>query len=242
MVKWMYGVTTCPMRKGNLLPSSLRSLALAGFDRPWLFVDGDDDVISWKKEIPNLAGYTFRNPKVRTFANWTLSMAEMYLREPTADYYALFQDDLLAYRNLRTYIERNPGPRDGYWNLYEFPSNQKMCCPKDERGKYRDGWYKSNQFGRGALGLIFPRDSLLTLLTQKHMVERPLDPHWGWKKVDGGIVTAMNKAGLAEYVHHPSLLFHTGLTSSMSNAPHKPTESWRGEKYDVMEILEKVAT
>jgi hypothetical protein len=58
-----------------------------------------------------------------------------------------------------------------------------------------------------------------------------------WKKIDGAVVTAMNKAGWREMVHNPSLLQHTGRISSMGNMPHKEAESWRGEEWDARELL-----
>ncbi len=41
--RWMYGVTTTPTREEDLFPRTLASLKNAGFDNPWLFIDGCDD-------------------------------------------------------------------------------------------------------------------------------------------------------------------------------------------------------
>ncbi len=93
-VSWAYGVTTVPSRVNDLLPSTLASLKRAGFDKPVLFIDGDKNHFTYSSLDLD---YTLRRPNVRTAGNWTLSMLELYIREPTADRYAIFQDDLVTY-------------------------------------------------------------------------------------------------------------------------------------------------
>jgi hypothetical protein len=96
--------------------------------------------------------------------------------------------------------------------------------------------------GRGAVALVFDRDTVITLLTHQHMVTRPLDAHRGWKAVDGGVVTALQKAGWEERVHNPSLVQHTGMLSAMRNRPHKQAVSFRGKDFDATELLKEVGT
>lgn len=242
-MRWAYGVTTVPSRRQDLLPRTLASLCSAGFDSPRLFVDGLENCLAdrWQQDLQLTV--TARFPFIRVFGNWVLGLAELYIRDPGADRYAMFQDDFVTYPNMRQYLERCAYPdgeegRDkGYWNLYTFPSNQNLA-PVDGKGMQREGWYPSNQFGRGAVALVFNRPAVITLLTHLHMVERPQDCTRGWRAVDGGIVTAMGKAGWKEYVHNPSLVQHTGLVSSMGNKPHKLAVSFRGEDYDALRLLE----
>ncbi len=185
---------------------------------------------------------TTRWPTIRTFGNWVLGLGELFIREPDADRYAMFQDDLQTYKNLRQYLESCPYPegRDpkvgkGYWNLYTFPVRQQKP-PVSTDGKQVDGWFLSNQLGRGAVALVFDREAVTTLLTHTHMILRPLNPDRGWRAIDGGIVSAMRKAGYREWVHHPSLVQHTGLKSTMGNKVHPTADSFRGEDYNAMEI------
>lgn len=238
-LKWSYGVLTVPSRRNTLLPITLRSLREGGFDNPRLFVDGSADATNYFHQF-GLA--TTARDQIRVFGNWVLSLWELYLREPTADRFAVFQDDLITYKNLRQYLECCPYPDRGYLNLYTFPSNQELA-PKDELGRHKDGWYLSNQLGRGAVGLIFSNEAARHLLASPYMVDRPLDPMRGWKSVDGGIIMAMNPmsaqqdgTGWPEWVHHPSLVQHTGHVSTTGNAGHKQAESFRGEDYDAREI------
>lgn len=223
-MKWSYGVTTVPERRHDLLPRTLASLKLAGFEEPHLFVDSEHGYAELGLPM------TVRYPKVRTAGNWVLSAMELYIRNPHADRYAVFQDDFVTYRNLRVYLERTPYPQRGYCNLYSFPSNEELA-------KGRLGWYESNQFGRGAVALMFSREALLTCLGSQHLLERPQDSVRGHVKVDGGIVDAMRKAGWKEYVHNPSLVQHMGHVSTMGNGTHKQSRSFKGEEFNALEML-----
>ena len=237
-MQWAYCVTTVPQRKDDLLPRTLRSLAAAGFDKPRLCVDANTGIAksslldvtrAYAEAFPELE-LTVRYPNIRTYGNWVLSLAELYLYNPGADRFLVAQDDFVTYRNLRQYLEKCPYPERGYWNLYTMPSNQTLAPDGT-------GWYLSNQFGRGAVALVFNRETVLTLLTHQHMVERPMDAHRGWKAVDGGVVTALAKAGWKEFCHNPSLTQHVGLVSSMGNKPHRLAESFRGEEFNALDLL-----
>ena len=228
-MEWAYGVTTVPGRISTLLPKTLKSLAKAGFECPRLFVDGDDhydDYLKLGLEV------TIRSPSIRTFGNWALGLAELYIREPNVDRYAMFQDDFITYRSLRDYLEQVNYPERGYCNLYTFPRNQTLC-----NGKV--GWYLSDQLGKGAVALVFTREAVTTLLKHEHIVDRPQDVNRGWRAIDGGIVTAFKKAGWKEYVHNPSLVQHMGIQSSMGNAKHQQAISFRGEGFDALSLLRK---
>ncbi len=162
----------------------------------------------------------------------------------------MFQDDFVTYKNLRQYLEKIPYPTRGYLNLYTFPSNQGLT-PKNVSGESRRGWFEARelessplyhgrkgQSGRGAVALVFSRDAMVALLSSQHLVEHALDSSVGHKKIDGSVVTSMNKAGYREYVHNPSLVQHTGdITSIKGNAPHKQSLSFMGEDFDALSLL-----
>jgi hypothetical protein len=224
-LKWAYGLTTVPSRFDVLLPRTLASLALAGFPTPRLFVDGDFNREHFS--IVDRYPHTVHHPALRTHGNWVLGMYELYIREPLADRYALFQDDFVTYRNLRQYLDASPYPGKGYLNLYLFP----------EEVQPRTGWYESRQNGKGAVALVFDNESLRVLLTAKHLVDRPRSPARGHKCIDGGIVDSMKEAGYKEYVHNPSLVQHTGMISSMENGPHPQANTFKGESFDATDLL-----
>ncbi len=221
---WQYGVTTVPERLDNLLPRTLASLELAGFDKPRIFVDGLE---SWDC---NGLEVTCRHPRVRVAANWILSMWELYLRNPIADRYAIFQDDILVYRNLRQYLDNYKLPIASYWNLYVTPENEK-------RAREKTGWYMSNQMGRGALGLVFDRPGIVALLSSKRLTSHAQDAQRGWRRIDGAIMDAMRIEKRCEWVHYPTLVQHTGKEDSTIGNNEALPESWRGEDFDALELL-----
>jgi hypothetical protein len=232
-LKWMYGVTTCPSRRESLLPKTLVSLRDAGFSAPHLFVDGASTGFASVGPALQLSGITYRDPSVGVYGNWVLSIAELYIRDPLADRYAVFQDDLVAVGNLRRYLDASPYPNKGYLNLYSATPQNEVLFTKGE------GWYESNQMGRGALALVFSREILVALLSStssiKHLVEKPMDNVRGKRNVDGAILTAMQSIGVKEYIHNPSLTQHCGDLSTIGNHCMK-AKTWRAD-FDPMVLI-----
>jgi hypothetical protein len=227
-IKWSYGITTVIDRKDTTFPATLESLRKAGFDKPRLFLDGAEPT-----EYKSLGlDITCHLPNIRTWGNWALALGELYIREPQAQRYAIFQDDFIALRNLRSYLDKVPFPEKGYWNLYTFPKNQ-VLAPKDGT----IGFYRSNQLGKGAVALVFDRTGVLDLFSSPDFLDKPQHVSKGWKNVDGNVITALRKKGYSEYVHNPSLTQHTGRHSTMRNPVHAHATSFKGEDFDAMELL-----
>lgn len=223
MMEWAYGVTTVPARYSDYLHPTLDSLSRAGFSSPRLFVDGE-------LALPFYASHhsaTYRGNRIGAFGNWCLGMMELFLRHPKADRYVMFQDDLIASRNMREYLEHADYPRNGYCNLYTVPVNERPDWL---------GFYPSDQRGKGALALMFDNETLRTLLTQRHVLDHTLDERRGDRCIDGCVVTALRKAGIAEFVHSPSLVQHKGLLSAIGNKFKHVSTTFRGEDYDLMEV------
>ncbi len=231
-MKWSVGVTTVPARREQLLPRTLASLRAAGFPSPRLFVDGERHPESWVDEFS--LEVTARWPVIRTHGNWTLALLEMNVRDPTADRYMIVQDDAVMVRNLRPYLDACPMNGSAYRNLYTYPANQEVA--RVIAGIER-GWFRTNQLGKGAVALVFDRASVVKLIASQHMAERPADPVKGSRSIDGGIVTALAKAGVAEECHVPSLVQHVGDVSTMGNRAHPQAPSFPGEMFDAMELL-----
>jgi hypothetical protein len=215
-------------RRRELRSKTLASLTSAGFDSIRVFEDNG----------------------IRPFGNWLLGLAEIIIREPMADYYAMFQDDIIASKNLRAYLERTcPVDARGYWNLFTFPENHHFSIFDRAGGRRPEqivGWYESNQLGKGAVALVFHREAAVRLLGRPYMWNRPKDPDRGWRNIDGGVVQAMvlePRDGWREFVHNPSLVQHVGTDSTL-----KHTSGWhgsqavsccfRGEDFDCLSLLE----
>lgn len=230
-MRWSYAVTSVDSRVSDLLPKTLDHLKSAGFDRPRLFVDNMSDAMAI--ELSNSIGLEVVNryPRIHTYGNWLLTLLELYIRDPHADRYAIFQDDFSCYKNLRNYLESVPYPDQGYLNLYTFPSNE------DKAPQGQTGFFESNQLGKGAVALVFSNQAANTLLKQPHIFDKPKAARKPTKSVDGAVIEAMKKAGWKEYVHYPSLTQHHGEISSMGNAKHPKSKSYRGDDFDAMELI-----
>lgn len=249
-MKWQCGVTTCKERLTTELPRTLRSLHLAGFERPIVFVDGVTEETRLMCGCPVI----LRCGRLYTFAHWLLTLAELYLREPQADAYAVLQDDLLMLRNTKRYLEAcwpKLSP-DGYFNLFTAHRSEQVIAG-EKHGTWHQSALHSGQYGvgpqqgKGALALVFSNDATADLLSSKSLWHRSRDKAESERhcNVDGAVVTAMNLANYREWVHCPTLCFHVGLVSVLRSqrsgetvmTPFPPAESWINEDFDAMEFL-----
>lgn len=214
-MNWAYGITTVPERVGTLLPQTIASLATAGFNRPVLFVDG------------HIPGYddleVVCHPRVGQLRNWMQAMFYLFTTQE-ADRYAIFEDDVLACRPLREYLERCP-PGKVYWNLLTLDENRVFT-------KDTPGWHESNQLGRSACGLVFDRSTADCLLRMERFVR---GPHNGETMSDAVVIATLKSLGYKELVHYPSLLQHTGLESTLGNT-FGHVSAFLGEDYDLLSV------
>ena len=234
-ISWAFGVTTVPERRRTALPKTLESLAGAGFYHPHLFVDGERDPVSWRDQFR--CEVAARWPKLRAYGSWCMALGELYLLHPAADRFALFQDDVLAARNLKHYLDSQPLPPYRYWNLITYPRN--MAC---SGGK--PGWFPSAQRGWGAQGYVFSNQAAVALLSSRYMAERPKDTNRGHKSIDGGVSCALRREPpgprgerWAELCHNPTLLRHQPGPSAIGNEAQPNSAGWRGEEWDCLEML-----
>lgn len=234
MLNWAYGITTVPSRRHTTLRETLTSLSQGGFSSPRLFVDGKSESTpaqsSWEEEFR--LEVTLREPRIRAHGNWYLALTELYVRTPDADRYVIFQDDLLCVTNLRQYLERIPYREKTYLNLYTFPENAALVPTGSP-----PGFYAANQKGKSALGLVFDRPAVLALLTSEHMLRRPESPPRGWEAIDGGVVDSLRKCGYTEMCHSPSLLEHTGDTSSLGHGKYPAGAGFPGTAFNALSYL-----
>jgi hypothetical protein len=234
--KWAYGVTTVPSRMRDLLPRTLASLRGAGFGSPTLFVDGCDFALAGVYEKTFNLPVEIHRQRILTFGNWMLALHELYIRNPGAERFAIFQDDIVTYRNLMEYLDVSPYPNRGYLNLHSHPINEALA-PRDQAGRQKVGWHPSNQSGLGALALVFNNEAARQLLLSAHLVDRLHNKDRGWRAVDGAVVQALMNISWPEYVHHPSLTQHVGLTTTMGTPHHPESKTFQGEESDARELI-----
>lgn len=211
-MKWACGIVTIPKRK-ELFDITVSQIARAGFSEPHVFTDDN----------------------LGTAGRWFLSLWELYMRNPQADLYAMFQDDFVCGLNVREYLEHTCTQENVYWNLYTHRENAPLAKS--------DGWFRANQLGKGAVALVFPRKAVKALLTSEYMFdrfvpsERNMDRHR--KAIDGGIVSALKKFGFEEWCHYPSLVQHTGVQSTMGNAPNQTSPCFAGVEVDCLDWVNR---
>jgi hypothetical protein len=241
MIKtWAIGVTTVPQRRKDLLPKTIASMKQANFTDPWLFVDGEADTLSYPSEFR--LNTVCRFPKILTAGHWVLSLYELYIRHPAMERYAIFQDDVVFCKNVRTYLDALPFQPKTYWNLYTAPSNEVFLGERHQ-GNPPVGFHPSNQLGKGALALVFDREGVQTLLATRSLSNRPANTNLNTFAIDGGIQEALVvQNGYKELVHYPSLCQHTGYgKTTMGYVPnktnHRPSASFPGEEVDALHFL-----
>lgn len=241
MATWMYGITTVPERRGTYFPNTLDQLAKAGFPDPIVFCDGAGNSESMSKSyLPGGREVVFRPRRLGAFGNWILGIWELYIRNPKAERFAIFQDDIICPKNLFQYLNSIELPEDTYWNLFTFlPENEKIIAGKPK------GWYDSDQGGRGALGLVLSRSAVSQVLSSRCIAEKPRHATRGDRKVDGAIVTALSPTHkqpggkFRELIHNPSLLQHAGDISAIGNHHQPKAHTFPGENFDCLTLLEK---
>lgn len=220
---------------------------MGGFEQPRLFVDGCDRPELYRHFCLPV---TCREPDgdrkpLGNFGNWWASMVELYCRNSTADRYVLFEDDIVCCQNLRQFLEQTSLPA-GYWNLYTCPQNERLAEKRGNRG-----WFEAlqvmNDFawpisrGLGALGLMFDRDSVCSLISSQKMSKHAQGKR-GNRRVDGAISTSLGELKIHEFCHYPSLLQHKGVfTSILGNPQQPPSRSFPGEEFDALSLLENCA-
>jgi hypothetical protein len=214
-MNWAYGITTVPERVSSLLPQTIASLAAAGFDRPVLFVDG------------HISGYddleVVCHPRVGQLCNWMHGLFYLFATKD-ADRYAIFEDDVLACRQLREYLDRCP-PGKVYWNLITLDENRAYTNDFP-------GWHESNQLGRSACGLVFDRATVDCLLRMERFVRGPASNE---TMSDAVVIATLKSLGYRELVHYPSLLQHVGLESTLGNSIGE-VSGFLGVDYDLLSL------
>lgn len=233
---WACGLTTCRERFKNLSTMhTAESLYQAGFgDNLTIF---KDDSQLTPSEFVNFVSR--QSEPVGAFGNWLLGLWELFLRNPMADYFGMFQDDIRISKDVREYFEktREHGQKKSYWNLftmpatYRGPQNQELC-PEGLQG-----WYPSNQMGRGALALIFDNNGVQNLLSSRNLVERANAATNRTRGIDQTVCETLKAVGYVELVHNPSLVQHVSESSTIGSPQYPQASSFRGEKFSALSLL-----
>lgn len=203
---WCVGMTTSP-RLTPTIQSSLRSVKQAGWPEIRIFAEP----MAALPDINAPSALSERDQKLGAFPNWYLGLTEMYLRNPRCEAYAMFQDDLLLAPSTRDYLENSlwPAPEIGVVSLY---------CPSHDHQQDTVGFRPSTRGWKawGALAYVFSNPGLRAFLSDPVVLNhRHHGPADGLRNIDSVVGSWCQRANLPYFVHIPSLVQHTGDTSTI---------------------------
>lgn len=215
-MRWANAITTTPARLKLLFPLTRKSLSAAGFTDLHVHIDGVPSYGDLReiREHYGIHERTTINPNVGAIGNWLLTLWWLWLTIPDADVYAIFQDDLLMSKGVRAYVEESLAilPEQAYLNLYTASANYHLLGTDAKPKKGYQGWYESDQVGRGALALVFPRSAVPAILLWREWIGVNTRTC-----IDGVVANALRYAHFREYVHSPSLVQHVGVESLLGH-------------------------
>lgn len=216
--RWAVGVTTAP-RPEPTLARTLASLADAGWPEFHVFADGETSV-------PMSKHLTLRLPAVGAFPNWVLALEELVQRHVHASHYLLVQDDVIFCRNVRAYVEGLD--LDGLVSLYRSARH-----PGVDTYRHQDG----HRF-IGALAIVIPQQDARRLVASRLAVDHRLRRTRSTDLIDGALGKWCCDNGTPLWVHGPSLVQHTGHTSTLGHQ-EAPASTFPGEAFDATRLATK---
>ncbi len=198
-MNWATAITTAP-RSEYYLPETIASLSAAGWDKPTIFAEPDSPV-------PMGCQVVDAETKQGSWPNFLRALGTMIEWRPNADWYAVFQDDILIAENCRAWLEPQLPP-DGIVSLY--------CSGKTSEGR-QPGWFQIEQGiaarrAYGALAVLFP-----AVLAKMLVTERP--GRGSLTKTDIHIGRFCDKHEISYWYHTPSLVRHVGHVSAIKHVP-----------------------
>ncbi len=201
---WAVGVLTAP-RKRKTLEATLHDLRRAGFADIQLFAEPDAEIPAGFQHLP----VTRQGRALGVFGNTMTALSALYLSQPHAEAFALFQDDISVADGLRAWCDRELWPSgQGLVSLFTMK----------EQSETTPGWHVA-QRGMfrtfGAQGFVFRRDVLLAFLSDHRVWSHRLSRRHG---SDAAIGEWATRTGRGIAYHTPSLLQHRGETSAAGHS------------------------
>jgi hypothetical protein len=206
---WAVGIVSSPRRRPTL-DVVVDSIIRAGWDHPYLFLDG---AVRVKERLAHLPG-VLREPRIGCWPNYYMALAELLMRHPDVDAYLLAEDDALFCDSgeVRGYLEQMlwPAPRPCIVSLY---------CPSAYSAR-KFGWQpRLSAWTWGALAFIFPRrvarEFLLDSLVCNHRWGKWQEEHQGLANTDIVIGEWATQREIPIWYPTPSLVQHIGTTSTL---------------------------
>jgi glycosyltransferase involved in cell wall biosynthesis len=198
---WAVGLLTAPRPKPTILPT-LKSLQAGGFDFLHIFAEPGAWIPGEFQHLP----ITQHGQTLGNLGNFHSALIALYMTQPHADCYAVFQDDIQVALGLKAWCD------DQFWP--DCTGLVSLFTPRAYQDS-KQGW-RILALGLhrtfGAQAFVFRRDLLLEFLGDSASLRyREAHVH-GDDAVVGAWATAR---GMGIAYHHPSLVQHIGDVTSI---------------------------
>jgi hypothetical protein len=195
------GITASP-RPVDYLPATVASLRAAGWPDPVVFAEPGTPA-------PPDCRFVAAQRRLEPWFAFQTALGSLLATGPQGASLAIFQDDVLAARNLRAWLDAEPWPPDaGVVSLY-LSEAQAEGRPL--------GWSALDPDANpyGACGVVMRPE------VARRLLDDP--PHRGnGRMTDTWLGVFCEQAGLRFWQHKPSLIRHVGRESSLSRKGHRP--------------------
>ena len=225
--KWAVGVTVAP-RKNPTFERCYESFLEAGF-KPQIFKEPG---VSLDPKFFKY-GVTERPRRLGAWNNWLSSLYELRQKNPNADAYAIFQDDVMLCRDIKTYLEQELWPSS-------FTAFVSVFTPNHYRGN--SVWNPIDQ----GVNLWMAQTFIFPPLAVDSILRHPIIRGWkGDKNIDSKIGEWARNIGMLPYYHTPSLGQHVGHDSTIwgEELPamgDRSASDFVGESFSAMQLLRGV--
>ena len=252
-MNWSIGITTAPREEGFYLDQTLESLKNSGFENPVVFAEpGSKIPESFKGHVVS------RRKKYGDWTNWASGLYELFLSEPSTEYFLMLEDDALLSFGLREYLEYCL-PNLGEFASLNLYTSSKYFCPRRPRMFHNECQGKRTW---STVAVVMSHSSVLRFFSdldvQKHRffdIFEVKEGFWRLNSSYGSGKTSMTdcvgntvkdavigqwaeKLGLPVFYHTPSLVEHIGEFSTLTDDVSTPSNGrmsldFVGKDFDV---------
>lgn len=252
-MNWSVGITTAPREKGFYLDQTLKHLESAGFDNPVIFAEPNSTIPD------DFNGCVVKRRKpYGDWANWVTALYDLFLSEPSTDYFLMVEDDALFSKGLREYLEYCI-PNLGDFASLNLYTSSRYFCPKRTRMFHNEcqgkrtwstvavvmkhqsvlKFFSDEDVQRHRFFDIFDVKKTYWRLNSKFCLDDPSSINFIGNTIKDAVIGQWaEKLGLPIFYHTPSLVEHIGEFSTLTEDVSAPDNGrmsldFVGKEFDV---------
>lgn len=210
VTKWAVGMTTAPRSKPTIF-RCLASVHAAGF-RPTIFAEPGSIVTGLDAPV------ILRTERLGCWRNYVQTLRDLLRLNPTAEAIMIWQDDVVACRDLREFLEHDlwPSITTGVVSVYS---------PEEYESGEAVGIDKRRRMVLGVCAAIYPRAVAERLVSPEFASDwrgchnpkgHVAEPHLK-KAADAWVADCLARMKLGVYHYRPSLVQHLDAPSSIGH-------------------------